>query len=148
LDHVWGFTIQFDDRLIFKVAHLPEDFVFQSSDSNHYFVSRLPLNFFSRRRIVLSDSGRVEIASIEYRLFYTRLKVGNQCYLIRYKMISVLAAFFGRHYFEVKELGIRIDSKHRFFLSEVVTHDIGQDAIRLAIIVLLQFSELHRLREA
>ena len=142
-----GFQVKFDDQVVIRNAQLPENFNFQSLDNHRYFVSRQPITFLSRRRTVLSDANRVEVASIEKGLLLTTLRIGEQTHRIKFRSISMLASLFGKLVFEIKELGLRFDCKERFFSYEVNTLYSGSDAFTLAVIVLVQYQDAHWWRE-
>ena len=146
-----GFQVKFDDQVIVRTAQLPKTFSFQSTNNHRYFGSRQPLNFFSRRRTVLSDANRIEVAAIEKGLFLATLRIGEQTHeqthRIKFQSMSLLASLFGNLYFEIKDLGLRFDCKERFFSYEVKTEFSGSDAFTLAVIVLIHYEDVHRWRE-
>ena len=142
-----GFQVKLDDQIVIRNAQLPENFNFQSLDNHRYFVSRQPITFLSRRRTVLSDANRVEVASIEKGLLLATLRIGEQTHRISFRSISWVASAFGKLYFEVKDLGLRFDCKEQFFSYKVNTEFSGSDAFTLAVIVLVQYEDVHRWRE-
>ena len=147
-DWVYGFLIQVDDQVLFRVSKLPDNFVFQSTDGKHYFVTIEGPDFFSRKRIILSDASGGPLAVISRRFFASTLNLNGQTFRIRSKAQSFLTMLFGRQSFEVKEFGVRLDSRSRFMSYEVRTNEDAIDGLRVAIIVLLHYAQILLLRES
>ncbi len=160
LDQESGFSIKLDDKVLFRVASLPETFAFQPSDSVTYFISKEPRDFLNRSKYVLSDAKRTQIARITGEffggiIFGSKLFVGEKQYRLRLKAKPFFNIGINSEGFLIDELGIVMDSYRpndgimSIFSegNEVRTAIEDYDEQQVAIIALLHFARFWKWRE-
>lgn len=147
-DQTWGFSVQFDDHVALRNARIPDKIALQLPSSNICFISKEPLDFFSRRRYILSDANQDPIAVLSGRIGWAALKVRDTIHRVRMRAIFGLPIAIGRQSYAVESLGIEFEIREHFFSSKVVSKTDAIEDQTLALITLLHFAWIHKWREA
>lgn len=159
-DQESGFSIKLDDKVLFKVASLPEVFAFQPCESVTYFMSKEPRDFLNRSKYILTDAGRTQIARITGEFFGgvilgSKLFVGEKQYRLKLKPKSFFNFGINSEGYRIDELGIAMDlyTRNDGIMStfsdanEIRTPIEDADERHIAIIALLHFAWFWKWRE-